>query len=117
MIASRLVEVGDSAVEVQTAGSGPPTFVVTHPTQSSPDETALVRTLASLGRCVVVVPRGLGRSRTESDESKLGIRRLVDDLDLVRDALDISSWFLLGSREAGTLRSTTRYGMDQRSTA
>jgi proline iminopeptidase len=97
---------------VLISGGGATTFVATHPFQSIAAENRLISTLADIGRCVTVLPRGLGGSVEEVDHSKLGLLCLVDDIEAIRRALGAHRWVFVGQSAGGyvALAYALRYG-------
>lgn len=101
---SSRVDLGDTTVEVLEAGSGPLTFVCTHPymdTNGRRPAGNLTDALAEAGRTLYLVPRGTGNSDPEDDPAKLGVMQTVEDLELLRRRLGIERWVVCGASTGG----------------
>lgn len=99
----QIVATDDAALEVISSRTGPDVLVATHPSQYfGTDGGPLAPALASIGRAVIVNPRGTGGS-SPWDANDRPIRQLVDDLDDVRKALHVERWIVVGQSLGGVV--------------
>ncbi len=109
---SRLVDLGDTRLEVLEAGSGRTTFVCSHPYADASGPFpggGLTEALASVGRTIYVCPRGTAGSAAEARRDKLTLSQLADDMEQVRRKLDIGQWVPVGTSTGGM--TALQYGV------
>jgi proline iminopeptidase len=102
---SRLVDVNGAQLEVLTAGSGAPVLCTTHqwspPGRGGLNAASPFEVWASVGTLLMVNPRGAGDSSPALSPDDLSMRRLADDLELLRQQLGHTRWVFAGYSAGG----------------
>jgi proline iminopeptidase len=102
---SRLVELDGAQLEVLTSGTGAPVICTTH--QWSPagrgglNASGPFEAWAGFGTVLMVNPRGAGNSSPALSHDDLSMRRLADDLELLRQHLGHTRWVFAGYSAGG----------------
>lgn len=89
--------------EVFTKGHGEPICITHHYSQFNETGDYFADSFTSLHKVLLINLKDAGNSVTASQEDELNMEETVQDLEAIREALDISSWHFAGHSTGGML--------------
>ena len=109
---SQFVTIADGVLHYRSFGKGAPVVIINGgPGMNSEGFAGLAEALSLKGyRCVLFDQRGTGKSKINNvDETHITMKKMTDDLEILRKHLNIKKWSVFGQSFGGLLAAQYAY--------